>query len=58
MQQLTPLRGAFPGRPEDAAALLAWLTSAENTQLTGQIMFADGGFECRVRGAVSPTVNQ
>jgi NAD(P)-dependent dehydrogenase (short-subunit alcohol dehydrogenase family) len=58
MEQLTPLRGAFPGRPQDAAALLAWLTSTENNQLTGQIMFSDGGFECRVRGAVSPTAAQ
>ena len=53
MQDLTPLRGAFPGRPQDAAALLHWLTSAENTQLTGQVLFADGGFECRVRGGAA-----
>ena len=39
--------GSFPGRPEAAAALLAWLASADNTQMTGQLMFADGGFECR-----------
>lgn len=51
MESMTPLRGAFPGRPEHAAALLAWLTSPENTQLTGQVLFADGGFECRLRGA-------
>ena len=50
VEELTPLRGAFPGRPQDAAALLYWLTSPANTQLTGQVMFADGGFECRVRG--------
>lgn len=54
IHDLTPLRGAFPGRPEDAAALLAWLTSAENTQLTGQVLFADGGFESRLRGEVVP----
>jgi len=40
-----PLRGAFPGRPDAAAELIGWLTSPENTQLTGQILFADGGFE-------------
>ena len=51
MKDMTPLRDAFPGRPEHAAALLAWLTSAENTQLTGQVLFADGGFECRLRNA-------
>jgi NAD(P)-dependent dehydrogenase (short-subunit alcohol dehydrogenase family) len=54
MQDLTPLRGAFPGRPEDAAALLSWLTSPENTQLTGQVLFADGAFESRLRSDVVP----
>jgi NAD(P)-dependent dehydrogenase (short-subunit alcohol dehydrogenase family) len=48
--QLVPLRGAFPGRPAEAASLLAWCVSADNAQLTGQILFADGGFECSVRG--------
>lgn len=52
LERLVPLRGAFPGRPQEAAALLSWLTSPENTQLTGQVMFADGGFECRERGAL------
>lgn len=50
----TPLTGAFPGRPRDAAALLSWLVSAENRQLTGQVLFADGGFECRLRGGLAP----
>jgi NAD(P)-dependent dehydrogenase (short-subunit alcohol dehydrogenase family) len=49
MGQLSPLRGSYPGRPEAAAALLAWLASADNSQMTGQILFADGGFECRMR---------
>lgn len=48
MAQLSPLSGSYPGRPEAAAALLAWLVSADNTQMTGQILFADGGFECRM----------
>jgi NAD(P)-dependent dehydrogenase (short-subunit alcohol dehydrogenase family) len=52
MQELTPLGGAFPGRPQDAAALLSWLTSADNTQLTGQVLFADGGFEALRRGGL------
>jgi NAD(P)-dependent dehydrogenase (short-subunit alcohol dehydrogenase family) len=46
---LTALRGAFPGRAEEAAALLAWCVSAENSQMTGQILFADAGIECRIR---------
>jgi NAD(P)-dependent dehydrogenase (short-subunit alcohol dehydrogenase family) len=54
MQDLTPLRGALPGRPQDAAALLSWLTSPENAQLTGQVLFADGGFESRLLGSVVP----
>ena len=49
MAQLSPLRGSYPGRPEAAAALLAWLASSDNTQMTGQVLFADGGFECRMR---------
>lgn len=44
-----PLRGAFPGRPEEAAALLAWCISPENSQMTGQIVFADGGYEVLLR---------
>jgi hypothetical protein len=39
----TPVRARSPAS-EDAAALLIWLTSPENTQLTGQVLFADGGF--------------
>jgi NAD(P)-dependent dehydrogenase (short-subunit alcohol dehydrogenase family) len=50
IEEHTPLRDAFPGRPHDAAALLSWLTSTDNTQLTGQVLFADGGFEATVRG--------
>ena len=50
--QLVPLRGAFPGRPQDAAALLSWLTSEENSQLTGQVLFADGGCEARQFGSL------
>jgi NAD(P)-dependent dehydrogenase (short-subunit alcohol dehydrogenase family) len=55
--RIVPLRGAFPGRPEEAAALIAWLVSAENSQMTGQLLFADGGLEClaRERPAGTPT---
>ncbi len=48
--QMVPLRGAYPGPPEAMAAILAWCVSEENSLLTGQILFADGGFECMVRG--------
>jgi NAD(P)-dependent dehydrogenase (short-subunit alcohol dehydrogenase family) len=49
MAELAPLSGAFPGRPEEAAALLAWCVSPENSQMTGQILYADAGIECRGR---------
>jgi len=40
----SPLNG--PAAPPTApAALLSWLTSAENTHVTGQIVFIDGGAE-------------
>jgi NAD(P)-dependent dehydrogenase (short-subunit alcohol dehydrogenase family) len=47
MSAIVPLKGSFPGRPYEAAALLAWCVSRENSQMIGQIMFADGGLECR-----------
>jgi len=50
MARMIPLSGAYPGRPEEAAAMLAWCVSPENSQMTGQILFVDGGFECAVRG--------
>lgn len=46
MARMVPLQGAFPGQPAEAAELLTWLVAPENSQLTGQILFADGGFEC------------
>ncbi len=48
--QMVPMRVAYPARPEQMAALLAWCVSPENSLLTGQILFADGGFECQARG--------
>ena len=53
MARLFPLRGAFPGRPEEAAAILGWCVSPENSQMTGQILFADAGLECSARGGQS-----
>lgn len=47
--RMVPLRGAFPGRAEEAAAILAWCVSRENSQMTGQVLFADGGLECLAR---------
>ena len=47
---MVPMQRAYPGRPEHMAALIAWCVSAENALMTGQVLFADGGFECRARG--------
>ena len=49
MERMTPLRGAFPGQPEQMAAILAWCVSPENALMTGQVLFVDGGFECLAR---------
>ena len=48
--RMVPMRGAYPGRPEQMAAILAWCVSPENSLMTGQIIFADGGAECSLRG--------
>jgi len=48
--RMVPMRGAFPGRPEQMAAMLAWCVSPENSLMTGQILFVDGGVECSSRG--------
>jgi NAD(P)-dependent dehydrogenase (short-subunit alcohol dehydrogenase family) len=47
---MVPMRGAYPGRPEQMAAMLAWCVSPENSLMTGQILFVDGGAECLSRG--------
>lgn len=44
-----PLTGR-PGQPIAVAYLLAWLASEENTNLTGQVMFIDGGADATIRG--------
>ncbi|HXW83606.1 MAG TPA: SDR family oxidoreductase [Candidatus Binataceae bacterium] len=51
MKQMVPLRNAYPGRPEQMAAMLAWCVSPENSLMTGQVLFVDGGVECSQRGA-------
>lgn len=50
MRPMVPMYGAFPGRPEQMAATLAWCVSPENSLMTGQIVFVDGGAECLIRG--------
>jgi NAD(P)-dependent dehydrogenase (short-subunit alcohol dehydrogenase family) len=49
-ERMVPMRGAYPGRPEQMAAVLAWCVSPENSLMTGQVLFVDGGVECSARG--------
>jgi len=53
MAQRTPMPTARPGRPEQIAAVLAWCVGPENALMTGQVLFVDGGLECRARGEQS-----
>ena len=50
MGAMIPLHAAYPGSPEAMAALLGWCVSSENNLMTGQVLFADAGFECQARG--------
>jgi NAD(P)-dependent dehydrogenase (short-subunit alcohol dehydrogenase family) len=50
----TPQPYGQVGEAAHVASLLAWLTSAENGFVTGQVIFADGGFEALQRGAERP----
>jgi NAD(P)-dependent dehydrogenase (short-subunit alcohol dehydrogenase family) len=52
-ERMVPMRGAYPGRPEQMASILAWCVSPENSLMTGQILFVDGGLECSTRGESS-----
>jgi NAD(P)-dependent dehydrogenase (short-subunit alcohol dehydrogenase family) len=52
--QETPQPFGQVGAAEHIGSLLAWLTSAENGFVTGQVIFADGGYEAVTRGAVWP----
>jgi NAD(P)-dependent dehydrogenase (short-subunit alcohol dehydrogenase family) len=47
-RQPQPLHGI--GEPEQVAALLAWLAGDENSLMSGQVVYIDGGFECILRG--------
>jgi NAD(P)-dependent dehydrogenase (short-subunit alcohol dehydrogenase family) len=49
-ERMVPMRGAYPGRPEQMAAAIAWCVSPENSLMTGQILFVDGGAESLIRG--------
>ncbi|MFD8276150.1 SDR family oxidoreductase [Streptomyces flaveolus] len=50
VEQSVPMPLHGHARPERIAPLIAWLTSPDNTHVTGQVVFADGGAEAVLRG--------
>lgn len=51
MEGRVPMPLGGPSGPEPVAALLAWLASEQNSLVTGQVIFADGGADASTRGA-------
>ncbi|WP_137723446.1 SDR family oxidoreductase [Prescottella subtropica] len=45
-----PMPLAGHARPEQVAPLLSWLTSEQNSHVTGQVVFVDGGADAVLRG--------
>jgi NAD(P)-dependent dehydrogenase (short-subunit alcohol dehydrogenase family) len=45
-----PMPLGWPAAPSDIAPALDWLSSADNTMITGQCLFVDGGLEAVRRG--------
>lgn len=50
VEQAVPMPLHGHARPEQITPLIAWLTSPENTHVTGQVVFADGGADAVLRG--------
>ncbi|MFI8951056.1 SDR family oxidoreductase [Streptomyces sp. NPDC053750] len=50
VEQSVPMPLHGHAHPEQVAALAGWLTSPENTHVTGQVVFMDGGADAVLRG--------
>lgn len=50
LDQQVPMPCNYHLEPENVAYLLMWLTSVENTHVTGQTIYIDGGSDVALRG--------
>src|SRR5574340_1025547 len=50
IDQQVPMPLNYYLEPENVAPLLIWLTSVENTHVTGQVIYIDGGSDAVLRG--------
>lgn len=50
LDQMVPMPLNYYMEPETVASLLMWLTSEENTHVTGQTIYIDGGSDAVLRG--------
>ena len=50
LDQVVPMPLNYYLEPENVAHLLIWLTSVENTHVTGQTIYIDGGSDAALRG--------
>lgn len=51
LNAVVPMRLHGPAEPVVIARTLAWVAGVENTHMTGQVLFVDGGAEATIRGA-------
>jgi NAD(P)-dependent dehydrogenase (short-subunit alcohol dehydrogenase family) len=49
LDQALPMPLGGHGRPEQVAELIAWLASPQNSMITGQVIFIDGGTDAMIR---------
>jgi NAD(P)-dependent dehydrogenase (short-subunit alcohol dehydrogenase family) len=50
LDQMVPMPCNYYLEPENVAYLLIWLASVENTHVTGQVIYIDGGSDAALRG--------